>query len=100
MELKNVLPCGIIRNLPCDSCSPGGPGEFGGQTRNLPILVVDVSPSAIVSLQNIYKTSSIFNEIKIIAYTHFSTPQRNIIKEKLINKMKSMHISRCIRSQK
>lgn len=50
-----VLPWGIIRNRPCDSCS-GGPGEFGGQIRNRPILVVDVSPSAIVCLQNTQKS--------------------------------------------
>lgn len=47
------LPWGIIRNRPCDICSFGGPGEFGGgQIRKRPIRVVDVSLSAIVNLRN------------------------------------------------
>lgn len=50
------LPCGIMRNRPCDSCS-GGPGEFGAQILKRPIRVVDVSPSAIVYLQ--YKNKHI-----------------------------------------
>lgn len=46
------LPWGIIRNRPCDICSFGGPGEFGGgQIRKRPIRVDDVSLSAIVNLQ-------------------------------------------------
>ena len=44
------LPWGIIRNRPCDICSFGGPGEFGGgQIRKRPIRVVSLS--AIVNLQ-------------------------------------------------
>ena len=50
--LVHILPWGIIRNRPCDICSPGGPGEFGGQILNRPMRVVDVSPSAMAYLRN------------------------------------------------
>lgn len=81
-----------MRNLPCDSCSPGGPGEFGGQTRNLPILVVDVSPSDIVSLQKIHKTyhRCAMEQQNNRVQTFFTAPQHNINmnKKKVIIKIK------------
>lgn len=47
-----VLLCELIRNRPC-VCS-GGPGEFGGHTRNLPIRVLVWSVPLFSSIMSVW----------------------------------------------